>query len=152
MSRNTKNSSKQEDSPRSLDASHLFAIQEKELPEVIGSSHEKLNEPAGAEIIASFTPTHESFLQRIMHQAVTDRDGSNSPNSFEAITIRNSESQTCNAQHGRQTRQNAHQSTCHDGNSTNFETPAKISNTRISYALLSCVLPRCISTATTMAG
>jgi hypothetical protein len=76
MQRNTKNSTKQDDSMKSPDTSHLlFAIKEDELPEVHGSSfekHEMITEPDDASIIASFSKTQESFLERILIRATTE--------------------------------------------------------------------------------
>ena len=58
---------------KSPDASHLlFAIKEDELPEVHGSSFtpkEMMDEPDDASIIASFSKTQESFLERILVRA-----------------------------------------------------------------------------------
>jgi len=76
MQRNAKNSTKQDDSMKSPDASHLlFAIKEDELPEVYGSSfttNEMMDEPDDASIIASFSKTQESFLERILVRATTE--------------------------------------------------------------------------------
>ena len=61
---------------KSPDASHLlFAIKEDELPEVHGSSftpNEMMDEPDDASIIASFSKTQESFLERILVRATTE--------------------------------------------------------------------------------
>ncbi len=53
------------------DSGLLLAIQEEELPEVVGSS-ERLDEPDDSAIIASFTKTQEFFLERILVRATTE--------------------------------------------------------------------------------
>jgi hypothetical protein len=122
MQRTTKHSSQQNNPMRSPeDSGLLFAIQEEELPEVLGSS-EQLDEPDDSAIIASFTKTQESFLEWILVRATTEMAQVHAT-AFRKQRKKNSTSQTRHEQHATQTRQLAHQANCHDGNSQSSETP-----------------------------